>query len=402
MRSAYSQTPAVNLNSISRINDISRNHILSIYKEKIGLVWYRTQNDLKRYDGLKFEVYKLFHFNSTSLPSNPILSINEGIEGNLWKRGLSLNIHIFPLFWKSWWFGMISAIIVIGVMYLVFWFKIRNVQKQKDELILLVNERTSQISKQTKDVEYLNQELKKHAEILQQQKDQEYNARLLAEEMKKEANMANCAKTTFLATMSHEMRTPMNGILGMAALLTDTKLNSEQLEYTKAIQQSGESLLNVINDVLDFSKIESRTIELQEHDFNLKKCIEDVFGLFEPISRNKGVIMRYKIDENISENLNGDSLHLRQILINLIGNAVKFTESGEITLNVSEDSQYPNDIKLLRLLVSDTGIGIPEKLHSTLFKAFHQSDSSITRERGGIGLGLVICHRLIKMLGGGI
>ena len=275
-------------------------------------------------------------------------------------------------------------------------------RKQKAELEILVNERTSQILKQRSDLEDLNKELQKQTEVLIEQKNQEYKARLLAEEMKKEAERANRAKTTFLATMSHEIRTPMNGVLGMATLLSETRLNHEQLEYTKAIKQSGESLLNIINDVLDFSKIESGNIELQEHNFNIEKCIEDVFRLFQPGLIMEKVTMRYKIESNIPKYIIGDSLRLRQILINLVGNAVKFTESGEITVNVRKFASENGGIMQLEFLVHDTGIGIPEEQHSNLFKAFHQLDSSITRQHGGTGLGLVICQRLVNMMGGTI
>jgi len=336
-------------------------------------------------------------------PGTYIFRVKASNNNNIWNNdGVSLRIIIKPPFWMTWWFRTIIVFVLLGMVYMIFRFKMRTIHKQKAELETLVNERTSQILKQTSKVENLNQELQKQTEILLEQKNQEYNARLLAEEMKKEAERANRAKTTFLATMSHEIRTPMNGVLGMATLLSETNLDNEQLEYTKAIQQSGESLLNIINDVLDFSKIESGNIELQEHTFSLEKCIEDVFRLFQPKIRNERVVMRYKIDNNIPNYVIGDSLRLRQILINLVGNAVKFTESGEITINVHEINSDTEGIRQLRFSVSDTGIGIPEEQHSNLFKAFHQLDSSITRQHGGTGLGLVICQRLITMMGGTI
>ncbi|HQT21535.1 MAG: hypothetical protein B7X86_01250 [Sphingobacteriales bacterium 17-39-43] len=336
-------------------------------------------------------------------PGTYVFKVIASNNNNIWNsEGVSLRINITPPFWMTWWFRMLAVLILIGLVYLLFRFKMRTVRKQKAELEILVNERTSQILKQTNDVENLNQELQKQTEILLEQKNQEYDARLLAEEMKKEAERANRAKSTFLATMSHEIRTPMNGVLGMATLLSETRLNHEQLEYTKAIKQSGEALLNIINNVLDFSKIEHGNIELQEHNFTLENCIEEVIHLFQSGIRNERVAIRYKIDDKIPKYVIGDSLRLRQILINLVGNAVKFTESGEIIVNVSEIDSGAEGISQLGFSVSDTGIGIPEEQHSDLFKAFHQLDSSITRQHGGTGLGLAICQRLVKLMGGTI
>ena len=224
-------------------------------------------------------------------------------------------------------------------------------------------------------------------------------AYLIAEKARAKADEANKAKSVFLATMSHEIRTPMNGVIGMASLLAETKLTEEQREYAKTISTCGEALLNVINDILDFSKIEAGNLEIELRDFDIRTCIEEVLDVFAAKSGQTGIDLVYEIKPEVPAQIIGDSLRLRQVLMNLVGNAIKFTERGEIFVGVHLVSEKDGGLEL-QFSVRDTGIGIPHDKIEKLFKAFSQVDSSMTRRYGGTGLGLVICEKLVGLMGG--
>ncbi|MCP5048519.1 MAG: response regulator [bacterium] len=295
-------------------------------------------------------------------------SNNDGIWN---EKGTAIHVIIVPPFWQTWWFRWILIFSGLGLVYLIVKIRVRAVDKNREELKQMVVQRTQELQMQ----------------------------REIAEKEREIADEANMAKGQFLARMSHEIRTPMNAVIGFTDMMIDSGLREDQQDYAQSIQQGGESLLILINDILDFSRIEAGQMSFDPIDFDPEITMFDICDLVAPKITDKPVDIICRIGEGLPAFVKSDPGRFRQVVLNLMGNAVKFTETGEIHLSLHVEDQEVERLKL-HVTVRDTGIGIPGEKLGAIFEMFQQADGSTTRKYGGTGLGLTISRQIARLMEG--
>lgn len=306
-------------------------------------------------------------------PRNYTFKVKAANAAGIWSEPATFSFTILKPFWATWGFRIFAAVIGIFIIWFIYYWRNKRLRNRAKQLELLIDQRTSE---------------------LHQQKIKAEEAALRAEQSEK-------AKEEFLANMSHEIRTPMNAIMGMTRLLIDKDPKETQKRYLRAIRQSSDNLLVIINDILDLSKIDAGKMELEQVPFILRNLLNNLEEIMKFKSEEKNLAFSIEIDDNIPECIIGDPVRLNQILINLTGNAIKFTESGYVKV-ICKLLKRENDRQLISFIVKDTGVGIASDKLDGIFESFSQADKATTRKFGGTGLGLSISKKLVDLAGGKI